>query len=59
MNRFVDPETDRGQRLIATLDIINQRCGHGTLQSAAEGQSLADEAAAAIAALFNRQAEAG
>lgn len=34
---FVDPETDRGQRLMATLDVINQRWGRGTLRSAAEG----------------------
>jgi DNA polymerase V len=34
---FVDPENDRGQRLMATLDVINQRWGRGTLRSAAEG----------------------
>jgi DNA polymerase V len=34
---FVDPDTDRGQRLMATLDVINQRWGRGTLRSAAEG----------------------
>jgi DNA polymerase V len=34
---FVDPETDRGQLLMATLDVINQRWGRGTLRSAAEG----------------------
>lgn len=34
---FVDPDTDRGHRLMATLDVINQRWGRGTLRSAAEG----------------------
>lgn len=34
---FIDPETDRGQRLMATLDVINHRWGRGTLRSAAEG----------------------
>ena len=34
---FADLEDDRGQRLMATLDVINQRWGRGTLRSAAEG----------------------
>lgn len=34
---FVDPETDGGHRMMATLDVINQRWGRGTLRSAAEG----------------------
>ena len=34
---FVDPENDRGQRLMETLDVINQRWGRGTLRSAVEG----------------------
>lgn len=34
---FADPGDDRGQRLMATLDVINQRWGRGTLRSAAEG----------------------
>lgn len=38
---FVDPETDRGQRLMATLDVINQRWGRGSLRSAAEGMEKA------------------
>lgn len=34
---FADPEDDRGRQLMATLDVINQRWGRGTLRSAAEG----------------------
>lgn len=34
---FADPATDRGHRLMATLDVINQRWGRGTLRTAAEG----------------------
>lgn len=34
---FADPGDDRGQRLMATLDVINQRWGRGTLRSAVEG----------------------
>ena len=34
---FADLEDERGQRLMATLDVINQRWGRGTLRSAAEG----------------------
>jgi DNA polymerase V len=34
---FADPGDDRGQRLMATLDVINLRWGRGTLRSAAEG----------------------
>lgn len=34
---FADLEDDRGQRLMATLDVINQRWGRGTLRLAAEG----------------------
>ncbi len=34
---FSDPEDDRSRQLMATLDVINQRWGRGTLRSAAEG----------------------
>lgn len=34
---FAAPDTDRGQRLMTTLDDINQRWGRGTLRTAAEG----------------------
>lgn len=34
---FADPDIERSHRLMATLDIINQRWGTGTLRSAAEG----------------------
>ena len=34
---FEEPEDDRGRQLMATLDVINQRWGRGTLRSAAEG----------------------
>ena len=37
VSMFADLEDDRGQRLMATLDVINQRWGRGTLRSAAEG----------------------
>jgi DNA polymerase V len=34
---FADPEDDCGRQLMATLDVINQRWGRGTLRSTAEG----------------------